>query len=104
MQTVHGSIVRLAGELDIAVTDSVAATLNTALRDLPPDAPALVVDFEAVTFLDVVALGVLVQAKVLAADAGVAFELMDVSPRIARVLRIAGLEGLLGAVSATRPA
>lgn len=92
MHKAHGNFVRLAGELDIAVTDTVAASLCTALRQLPSDTTELTVDLQEVTFMDASAVGVLVKAKTAAGQAGVTLRLANVPTRARRVLGLTNLE------------
>src|SRR3954471_6447349 len=87
---VHQETVRLRGELDVATLEELRRTLRRAVAS--STAEVVVVDLEAVTFLDAGTVGALLKARVEARAAGRQFALSGVSPRIHRVLRLFGAE------------
>lgn len=76
---------RVQGELDLATTPVLHEALVTAFQQNPVQVE---VDLEAVTFLDAVAVGVLEQAAMTAAQRGIAFSLTKVSGQALRILEV----------------
>lgn len=81
--------VRLSGEYDIAT----AADLRHALTD-DTDAPVVVADFAAVTFLDSSALRALLEVRQQLAGQGRTLELVNLPQQVAVLLRITETERL----------
>ena len=82
------AVVRLAGELDLHNADEVRRALS---EQVERGVDRLVVDMEAVTFVDSTALGVLVETRAkLGRDT--AFVLAAPAPEARRALRISGLD------------
>ena len=87
-------VISVAGEVDFGNV----ARLREALLDGAGDGsvPArVVVDLGAVTFLDSMALSVLIQGKRHIEEAGGMMEMEDPSPRVRRVFELAGVEEYL---------
>jgi anti-sigma B factor antagonist len=80
-------VVRLAGELDLYNAPVVRETLVGLAAERPG---RLVVDLEAVEFLDSTALGVLVETRARLGDRD-AFAIASAGVEIARALEISGL-------------
>ena len=81
-------IVRLAGELDLYNADAVRAALLAAAERSPQ---RLVVDLEAVRFIDSTALGVLVEARSKLSDRH-SFVLAAPGLETRRALEVSGLD------------
>ncbi len=81
-------VVHLSGEIDLAQAPQVQERLDR-LADV--GATTIVVDLLDATFLDSVALGVLVGALKRCRAAGGTLHLVVTEPRIVKVLRITGL-------------
>ncbi|MCA0143976.1 STAS domain-containing protein [Blastococcus sp. LR1] len=88
----QAGLARLAGELDRfcaeRMTDAVAALTRTTRC-------TLVVDVAKLTFCDVEGLRALARAGALARDRGFGMRLLDPSPWLTRLLRLAGLADLV---------
>lgn len=88
----HSATVAVAGELDLASADQLAATLEEQTRR---GRRYVRVDVSGLTFLDATALGVLAAAHHdLLAHRGT-LTMTGVSPAVSRLLRITGLDGVL---------
>jgi anti-anti-sigma factor len=92
----NGSVVlRITGELDIAS----ARVLRKAVNDLvSPHLRALVVEVEELSFVDVVGLRALEQARCAVTAVHGEFRLRAVSNRMRQVIRLVGFGGLEDAV------
>jgi anti-anti-sigma factor len=80
----------IAGEIDAHSAPALAA----AMSDLP-DVAQLVADFSGVSFMDSSGLRVLVDAAMLATNAGKTFAISHPQAAIKRVVEISGLSGQL---------
>jgi anti-sigma B factor antagonist len=84
-------VVKLTGEIDLAV----APSLQDQLQELRAQgATTIVVDLLEATFLDSIALGILVDGLRRCREAGGDMRLIVVEPRILKVLEITGLSDL----------
>lgn len=83
----------VAGEVDLATRDRLAAVLTRALTELRP--ARLVVDLARVPFMDAAGLGVLMAARRRAERTGVGLAVAHPSPMITLLLRLTGLLALL---------
>ena len=83
-----GTVVSLAGELDLYNAEDVRAALLVACAD---DPAVLVVDLAAVTFIDSTALGVLIEARSRLAERD-GFRLASPGLETRRALEISGLD------------
>jgi|SRR5690554_2732709 len=86
-------LVRVSGELDITVRTALVDDVGAALQEEPP--PRLVLDLGGVTFCDSSGLGVLLDIRRLADEAGVAVVLRAVSAQVARLLDLTDADGWL---------
>ena len=78
------------GEIDAHSAVSLAAALSRL-----PDVSKIVADFAGVTFMDSSGLRVLVDAAMLATDAGKTLAIANPQVAIRRIVAISGLSGLL---------
>jgi anti-anti-sigma factor len=85
----------LSGEVDAAVVDPTTREARELLRQ--PGVVSLVVDLGAVTFIDSLGLGLLVNLHALADDRGAAFVLRNTPAKVTQVLQLTGLLDYLGA-------
>jgi anti-anti-sigma factor len=83
------AVLRLVGEVDLAVVDQFVAGVRGCLAD--PDARAVQLDFREVTFIDSSGLGALVLIRREAAQRAKPLSLVNVSPATSRLLQITGL-------------
>ena len=89
----QGSIVlKIAGELDIATSPRLEQELDKLLAAGEMN---VVVDLEAVGFMDASGVGALLSGADRAREAGGAIQLLRPSPRVLRVLDILQLNGAL---------
>lgn len=87
------NVLEVAGALDM----DGAPQLRLALLDLiDVDAPLVIVDVEAVDFIDSVGLGALVSALKRTRTAGGELRLVGVRSHMERVLRVTGLHRVFG--------
>ena len=95
----HDGTVRLVldGEIDLQVKDE----FEIRLRDLlATDAPGVIIDVTAVTFMDSSGIGVLVRGYQKAQTTGKEFRITGAQGRVLRVLEVTGVAELLAAGSA----
>lgn len=86
-------VVRLAGEIDLADADGLAAALRDAVSRA---GSGVVVDLRAVTFAGSTALRLLLDAEAAAGDAGVRLTCVWGTGPAHRLLRLTGADRLLG--------
>jgi anti-sigma B factor antagonist len=87
----QGAVVRVGGDLEFGT----AASLRSALIDLAQQGcDPLIVDIQALDFIDSTGLSLLVQAKQRIEAQGQRFILRNPSTRVLRVLEISGLADL----------
>lgn len=84
-------VVRLAGDLDVLSAEQLTATLEDAEKR----SRFLVLDLQAVSFIDSTALGALVGSTRRLRDRGGDLKLLVSSPHILRVLRVTNLDSLI---------
>jgi anti-anti-sigma factor len=82
-------VLSLTGAVDFTSRDLLLQAAADALAG--PNLPGLVLNLAGVNFFDSSAIGAIVQIAGDAADAGTPFALRTPSPRVTRVLAIAGL-------------
>jgi anti-sigma B factor antagonist len=82
-------LISLTGALDLASRGALLDAGRVALKT--QDASALVVNLAGVDFFDSSGIGAIVELAGDAEDAAIAFSLQAPSPRVLRVLEIAGL-------------
>ncbi|MDH6466316.1 anti-sigma B factor antagonist [Micromonospora sp. A200] len=87
-------VLRPVGDLDIATAVVVQDALAAAL-DLP-DTVELVVDLAEVPFLDSTGVAALLHGAAEAVGRGASLRVVDPQPVVARVLRITGVDSLVG--------
>ncbi|MGK5442270.1 STAS domain-containing protein [Micromonospora sp. URMC 105] len=87
-------VLRPVGDLDIATAAVLQDAVDTAL-DLP-DTVELVVDLAEVPFLDSTGVAALLRGAAEAVGRGASLRAVDPQPVVARVLRITGVDSLVG--------
>jgi len=85
------TLLHLGGELDITARDVLRATLVAALEE-----GDVVIDLDAVTFVDSEALGALVAAYHVARARPAGFRVVNAHGVVARVLKVSGTLELFG--------
>jgi anti-sigma B factor antagonist len=86
------AVVTLSGELDLDGTRQLADKVRQAVG---PGIESLGIDLRGLTFVDSAGLQGILNAQVSCQTASVAFRVISVSPNVARVIELAGLESLL---------
>lgn len=84
-------VIAVAGEIDLATVPRLYEAMRTLLTQ---GRSHLVVDLDAVTFMDASALGFLVAAHQEATASGGSFALLCQNPQCMRLIVIAGLTGV----------
>ena len=88
----HELVVELDGELDLAT----GPMLSTAIADVECDgAAAVVVDLRGIRFVDAKGLGALLEARRQLDERGMTMRVVNPRPAVLRVLRVAGVDGVL---------
>jgi anti-anti-sigma factor len=82
----------LGGELDMSATFALEPVLDRVLAGDPRE---LVLDLEAVGFVDSSGVGLLIATHERADRAGVEMAITGAAPEVKRVFQVAGLEGVL---------
>jgi anti-anti-sigma factor len=91
----HGLLtIALAGEIDLATRDSLRQAITEAIGS--GDVSRIIVDLDAVTFVDSSALGVLVAGWRRATETGKSLGLVNAHGTVRRVLDLTALWDLLG--------
>jgi anti-anti-sigma factor len=85
-------VVKLSGELDLAV----AGTLQAALDAARPAAELVLLDLTALTFMDCAGIGVLVEEQQRAQADGYSVVVTGASGEVADLLALTGLDEQLG--------
>ncbi len=85
-------LVAMQGDIDETSAPVVLAEAIDALADRPDEARQVVIDLSAVTFLDSMGIGALVEIRLAACTRGAVVSIRGTPPRIARVLTISGLD------------
>jgi anti-anti-sigma factor len=85
-------VLQLSGELDVVTSDRLAEELETALNEARP---LLVVDLNALTFLDSRGIATLVHAFLEAPERGTTMSVTGARSGVRRVFEITGLEHML---------
>jgi anti-anti-sigma factor len=93
-----GPVIRLAGEIDMLVSDDMRAAGEEAVAHTP-EGGRVTIDLAEVTFLDSTGIGSLVAISNAARAKDVPLVLRSVPERITKLLAITGLDG----VFATEP-
>lgn len=82
------SVLRVAGAVDLQTRERLLQAARDALASSPK---ALVLDLDAVNFIDSTGIGALVELGHDAAEEGGGLVIRDPSPRVTRILEISGL-------------
>jgi anti-sigma B factor antagonist len=90
--TSRSSTVAVAGDLDIASSDPLAAFLTAEVGQSGRD---LVIDLRQLTFLDAAGLRVFVSVSQLLAEGGRVLSIVGSDPRVLRVFLLTGLQQAL---------
>ena len=85
------TVLRLGGELDITARDDLHAAILAALAD-----GDVVIDLDAVTFIDSEALGALIDGYNQARAKPAGFRVVNANGLVARVLKVSGATDLFG--------
>lgn len=85
-----GWTLELVGALDLSSRDELTSAAAKAFES--GNLSAVVLDLSAITFIDSTGIGAIVQIAGDASDVGARFALRQPSPRVIRILQIAGLE------------
>lgn len=85
------TVVTVAGEIDLGVSDDLRRALDDELRFKPP---VLIADLSAVTFCDSSGFTVFVQIRAKAEDAGVPFILVTQERALLRPMSLLGLDAV----------
>jgi anti-sigma B factor antagonist len=93
-------VVTIVGELDVFTTPRLRGALDEAFLSGPGE---IVIDLADVTFLDSTCIHALVSANRRARTAGVQLSIVPAAAPVHRAFAIAGLDGLLSFVAASRP-
>lgn len=93
-------LVKLSGEIDIATVPA----LSACLRPLVSGGSPVAADLDQVSFIDAAGLGVLAAAARLAAAHGASLHVACARPQTRRLLRLTGLDRLVGLVGTTAEA
>jgi anti-anti-sigma factor len=86
--------VELRGELDLASTGALRDQLSADVTTMKPS--SVVVDLGLVTFMDSTALSALINMRRTADSVGAPLRVVNPSPFVARLLRVAGVAEALG--------
>ena len=89
----HGAdatIVRLYGEVDIAVVEELGGVLRSALESAPPP---VIIDLEPVKFIDLTVAEMLVEVEEIAATSGSDLQLVGLSRSIRRLMEFVRSHG-----------
>lgn len=87
-------VLHVAGELDLAVTDSLSAALQSRLDRCPTG--EVLLDLSAVSFCDCVGLRALLRAQAHAAGRGQTLRLHGASQAVLRILELTDCRHLFG--------
>ena len=88
----RATVVRLWGEIDVALRDEASAAMASALqRNLP-----VVIDTREVSFIDSTGIAFLVQFYNIGSAEGLAVSLPDAPERVTSVLELLGLAAFFG--------
>ena len=88
------TVIRVVGEIDLAVADKVKSTGLMALT--APNVSAISFDLSQVTFLDSTGIGALIAVRNAADDADVKVRIDKASDAVMRVLEITALAPIFG--------
>lgn len=89
--TAADTVVTVAGEIDLAVSESLRRSLETELQ---PGPAALIADLTEVSFCDSSGFTALVQIRAQAEDAGIPFILVTRERALLRPLALLGLDAV----------
>jgi anti-anti-sigma factor len=88
------TVIALSGEIDLTVSEELLLTLTCAAA--AGGVPDLVVDLDAVEFLDSSGISALLRAHAALAESGARLQVVGGSDHVRRVLAVSGVEPLLG--------
>jgi anti-sigma B factor antagonist len=86
-------VITVGGECDMNAAPSLSVAVEAAFRRGPS---TLVIDLNAVTFIDSTAIGILLAARERLRRSGGTFEVVCSVPAVTRVLEIVGVEPVAG--------
>jgi anti-sigma B factor antagonist len=79
----------LHGEADLAVADDIVALGTISLAE--PTTQTLILDLQAVTFMDSTAIGALIRLRNLATDSDKHLQITHLPDRVRHILKLTGL-------------
>ncbi|MFC9343681.1 STAS domain-containing protein [Streptomyces sp. NPDC057020] len=95
-------VLALAGEADSDTAHALAIALDTALCGSPTP-ETLIVDCSGLRFCECAGLNELLQARHTAADAGIGFALVGLSPQVTRLLDLTGTRAVFDTLAKAPP-
>lgn len=87
-------VVAVAGEVDLGTAPSLEEAVTTAVSTA--GAHAVRIDLTEVSFMDSTGLRVLLTGRQAAEQRGIAFTVANPQPHLLKVMRVTGIDGLLG--------
>jgi anti-sigma B factor antagonist len=88
-------LLAVSGEVDLHTAPQLRAALTGAVDAAGPASPDVVVDLSDVGFVDSTGLGEIVAAHKALASRGARLHLVVTRPRVQRLIRLTGLDGVL---------
>ncbi|QUQ62845.1 anti-sigma factor antagonist [Kutzneria sp. CA-103260] len=87
-------VLAVSGEVDLGTAPSLEEAVTTAVSTA--GAHAVRIDLTAVSFMDSTGLRVLLSGRQAAEQRGIAFSVANPQPHLLKVMRVTGIDGLLG--------
>ncbi|EWM17859.1 MULTISPECIES: STAS domain-containing protein [unclassified Kutzneria] len=87
-------VLAVAGEVDLGTAPSLEEAVTTAVSTA--GAHAVRIDLTEVSFMDSTGLRVLLTGRQAAEQRGIAFTVANPQPHLLKVMRVTGIDGLLG--------
>jgi anti-sigma B factor antagonist len=87
-------VLAVSGEVDLGTAPSLEEAVTTAVSTA--GAQAVRIDLAAVSFMDSTGLRVLLSGRQAAEQRGIAFSVANPQPHLLKVMRVTGIDGLLG--------
>lgn len=87
-------VLAVSGEVDLGTAPSLEEAVTTAVETA--GARAVRIDLTDVSFMDSTGLRVLLSGRQAAEQRGIAFSVANPRPHLLKVMRVTGIDGLLG--------